>query len=219
MTWVAAAAAVLVVAVMISRGEWRLAATEPASDRDPGESGLSIEAQDDVLRLLPGPQFTDSIAGGFTFDAPEGLVVIDEGDGQIVLGREEAAGGDIGRLAIVEVAVSDWEAELRALAAAGEVSLKEIGTTVAGRPATRWDVTLTSKAFESRSCPAREPCIRLDGWPISGPAALWAGADNRIIEIGRTDDSVVLSIETTQATSGQLSLLVARVVSSAALSR
>ncbi len=89
---------------------------------------------------------------------------------------------------------------------------------VAGSATTRLDVTLTNKAVAARSCKTGEPCIRLDGWPTTGPVALWAGADNRIVEIGRTDEKLVLAIEATQLSPDPLSPLATQVVTTATLS-
>ena len=59
--------------------------------------------------------------------------------------------------------------------------------------------------------------MSLDGKAAEGPAALWAGSDNRIVEIGRTADSMVLAIEVSQQFQGPLSSLAAQLVSTASL--
>ena len=114
--------------------------------------------------------------------------------------------------------MSDWEGRLRELADAGDVNLKEIGVMVDGRATTRLDVTITNEALAALSCVAGEPCLSLDGGPPDGPAVLWAGSDNRIVEIGRTEDSMVLAIEVSQQFQGPLSRLAAGVVSTASVS-
>jgi hypothetical protein len=215
--WTAAAAAVLVVMLAVSENGWRVDTTGPATSGTGEERRLSLDDQSLPARLTPGPQTTDRIAGGLAFDAPEGLVVLVDEQGQLVLAVADEPDGSAGRLVIIEVAPSDWEAQLAELADAGEVNLKELGVTVNGRATTRFDVAVTNKAITDRSCTVGEPCIRLDGWPPTGPAALWAGADNRVIEIGRTENSMILAIETTQRFGGPLATLAAQVISTATL--
>lgn len=83
------------------------------------------------------------------------------------------------------------------------------------RATTRLDVAITNEALAARSCVVGEPCISLDGDPSTSGAALWAGSDNRIVEIGRTEDSMVLAIEVSQQFQGPFSRLAAQVVSTA----
>jgi hypothetical protein len=215
--WTAAAAAVLVVMVAVSRGGWRVDTTGPATTGGAEERRLSLDGQSLPAKLTPGPQTTDSIAGGLSFDAPQGLTVVVEEPGQLVLAVTAEPDDDAGRLVIVETEPSDWEAHLAELAEAGEVNLKELGVMVNGRATKRLDVAVTNKAIADRSCTVGEPCIRLDGWPSTGPAALRAGADNRVIEIGRTESSIVLAIESTQRFGGPLATLAAQVISTASL--
>lgn len=227
--WMAAAAVVLVVGLWISSGGGTPFETiEPAAPPPsslgselPGNaegSRLSVDGPELPALLLPGRQTTASIAGGLSFDVPEGLIVIAEDDHQLVLAVADEAWRNTGQLIIMETDLSDWEAEIEELAEVGEVSIKEIGVMVDGRATNRLDVTITNQAIAARSCTIGEPCLRLDGWPSTGPAALWAGADNRIIEIGRTEESVVLAIEASQRFTGPLSILAAQVVSTASLS-
>ncbi|MDH3300267.1 MAG: hypothetical protein OES24_07145 [Acidimicrobiia bacterium] len=216
--WMATAAAILLVLVVVSEGRERLDTSDPANTETVGEQRLAVDGSELPARLLPGPQTTDRIAGGLSFEAPEGLAVITEDDGQIVLTVADDPGDNSGLLVIVETEPSDWETELEALQTAGDVSIKEVAATVGGQPTIRRDVTVTDQAASARACTVGEPCLRLDGWPDTGPAALWAGADNRIVEIGRTDDAVVLAIETSQRFTGPLSRLAAEVVNTATLS-
>lgn len=216
--WMATAAAILLVLVVLSEGRERFDASDPANTETVGEQRLAVEGSELPARLLPGPQTTDRIAGGLSFEAPEGLAVIAEDDGQIVLTVADDPGDNSGLLVIVETEPSDWETELAALQTAGDVGIKEVAATVGGQPTIRRDVTVTDQAVSARACTIGEPCLRLDGWPDTGPAALWAGADNRIVEIGRTDDAVVLAIETSQRFTGPLSRLAAEVVNTATLS-
>ncbi len=217
-SWMAVAAAVLIVTLAVSGARWRISTTGPANPGTSEELRLSSDARELPAPLLPGRQTTRGIAGGLSFDAPDGLAVIAEGNGHLVLAVADEQRGSIGQLIIVETELSDWEAELAALADAGEVNIKQIGVMVAGRATTRLDVTVTNKAMAARSCAGGEPCIGLDGWPSTGPVALWAGADNRIVEIGRTDDKLVLAIEQTQRSADPLSPLATQVVTSATLS-
>lgn len=216
--WMATAAAILVVLVVLSEGRQRLETTDPANTETVGEQRLAVDGSELPARLLSGPQTTDRIAGGLSFEAPEGLAVIAEDDGQVVLTVADDSGAESGLLVIVEAEPSDWETELGALEMAGDVSIKEVAAMVGGQQTTRRDVTVTDQAASARACSVGEPCVRLDGWPATGPAALWAGADNRIVEVGRTDDAVVMAIETSQRFTGPLSRLAAEVVNTATLS-
>lgn len=213
--WAAAAAVAMIVAaiVLLPDDGTRIDTAAPTAI-----DGLSLDGTDLPAPLLPGPQRTDLIASGLSFEAPEGLVVADAGEGQLILALADDPAGTSGQLIIVDVALSDWQGRLSVLAEAGEVSLKGIGVMVDGTAATRLDVTITNEALAARSCVVGEPCMSLDGGPVMGPAALWAGSDNRIVEIGRTNDSLVLAIEVTQRFQGTLSGLAAQVVSSASLS-
>ncbi len=179
---------------------------------------LSMDTTDVPTLLPPGPQRADMLAGGVSFSAPEGLVVTAATDGLLILALADDPGGSSGQLVFVELELSDWEGSLRELAEAGEVRLKEVGLMVNGSATTRLDVTITNEALAARSCAAGEPCMNLEGGPATGPAALWAGSDNRIVEIGRTADSMVLAIEVSQQFQGRLSQLAAEVVSTASLS-
>jgi hypothetical protein len=209
--WAAAAAAVILAVVVVSQGPWQLDTVGPTNPETLGERRLSVAGPDEAAVLEPGPQTTDVIAGGLSFDAPAGLLVVEEADGLVVLAAADESDSS-GQLVIVEVPASDWERELADLADAGEVNLKEVGVTVGGEPATRWDVTITNSAIAERSCTIGEPCIRLTGWPATGPASLWAGADNRVVELGRSDSSVVLAIEVSQRFTGSLSRLATQVI-------
>ena len=216
--WMATAAAILLVLVVLSQDRERLDTTEPANTETVGDQRLAVEGAELPARLLSGAQTTDRIAGGLSFEAPDGLAVLAEDDGLIVLTVADGPGDDSGVLVIVEAEPSDWEAELAALQTAGDVSIKEVAATVGGQPTTRRDVAVTDQTASARACTVGEPCLRLAGWPDTGPAALWAGADNRIVEIGRTDDVVVMAIETSQRFAGPLSRLAAEVVNTATLS-
>ncbi len=204
LTWLATGAAVVLAALAVSRG----ALLPDAANGD----GLTIT--DPSGTLQPGRQRTTVIADGLSFDAPPGMVMIGEEPGLVVL-TTGGGGTSDGQLVIVEVPATDWEAELGALAEAGEVNLKELLVTAGGQPATRWDVTVSSQAVADRSCDSGEPCIRLTGWPADGPASLYAGADNRIVELARTGDSVVVAIEVSQRFTGPLSRLAAQVINTA----
>ncbi len=216
--WMATAAAILLMFVVVSLGWERLDTAEPTNTETVGEQRLAVDGAELPARLLSGAQTTDRIAGGLSFEAPDGLAVITEDDGLIVLTVADSPGDDSGVIVIVEVEPLEWEAELEALQTAGDVSIKEVAATVGGQPTIRRDVAVTDQAALVRTCSVGEPCLRLAGWPDTGPAALWAGADNRILEIGRTDDAVVLAIETSQRFAGPLTRLAAGVVNTATLS-
>ncbi|MEE9416717.1 MAG: hypothetical protein V3V01_15640 [Acidimicrobiales bacterium] len=212
--WVAAVAAVFVAAMLVlPDGGGRLDTTTP-----PASGGLSLDRTDLPALLLPGQQNADGIAGGVSFDAPEGLVVIAASEGQLILALAGQAEGSSGHLMLLEMELSDWEGLLRSLAESSEVNLKEIGVLVNGRATTRLDVSITNEALAARSCVVGEPCISLDWGPSTSGAALWAGSDNRIVEIGRTEDSMVLAIEVSQQFQGPFSRLAAQVVSTSSLS-
>lgn len=213
--WVAAAAAAFAAVMLLLPDDGTQVETAAPTTYEI----LSMDPTDAAAPLLPGEQSTNLLAGGILFDAPEGLVVIAASEGQLTLALAEDPEGTLGQLMFVEIALADWDGSLRELAAAGQVSLKELGVMVDGSAAVRLDVTITNEALASRSCTVGEPCMSLDGGPPIGPAALWAGSDNRIVEIGRTEDSMVLAIETSQRFQGPLSRLAAEVVSSASLSQ
>lgn len=208
------AAAIILAGVLVVRGPSQLDTTGPARPETTGDRRLTTADSDRPSILMPGQQTTDVIGDGLSFDAPDGLIVVTEAEGLIILSVDGASESS-GQLVIVETAPSDWRAELADLAETGELSLKEVGATVGGEPTTRFDVTITNSAIEARSCVIGEPCLRLAAWPETGPASLWAGADNRVVELGRSEDSVVLAIEISQQFTGPLSRLAAQVVNSA----
>lgn len=212
--WAAAIAASVVAALLLlPDGSGPIETAAPTRSES-----LSLDGNNLPARLLPGPQSTDSIAGGLTFDAPEGLVVIAATDEKLVLSLAGEPEGSSEHLLIVEMELSDWEGDLRALAETGDVRLKQIGVLVNGRATSRLDVTITNEALATLSCAVGEPCMSLAGEALAGPAALWAGSDNRIVEIGRTENSMVLAIEVSQQFQGPLSRLAAQIVSTASLS-
>lgn len=214
--WAAAAAVVLLGLAMVARGPWQLDTVGPADREAPGGRRLAVTGPEGSAVLTPGPQATDVIAGGLTFDAPAGLLVIEETEGRLVLAAADGSDSS-GRFVIMETMLIDWEAALADLAEAGEVNIKEVGVIVGGQAATRLDVTVASSAVAERSCSNGQPCIHLDGWPSDGPGALWAGADNRIVELGRSDDSLVLAIDVSQRFTGPLSRSAAQIINGAIL--
>lgn len=214
MGWLAAAAAVLVALIGLSQLPGQVETTGPMTQGPSGQRRLSVSGPGPAADLEPGQQTTDVIAQSLSFDAPAGLIVLEERDGLLVLAAAEEPGG---QLVIFETEPSDWERELAELGDADQVNLEQLGVTVDGRVTTRWDVTITNQAITARSCTVGEPCIRLADWPTTGPAAIWAGADNRIVELGRSENTLVLAIETSQRFTGPLSPLAAQVINSATL--
>jgi hypothetical protein len=214
LSWAAAVAAMIVGAILLlPDGSGLLNTAAPTV-----AGGLSLDGTDLPAVLLPGPQSTDIIARGLSFETPEGLIVTAASEGQLILVLADDPDGSSGQLMFVELELSDWESQLRVLAEAGDVSLKEIGVMVDGRATTRLDVTISNEALAAGSCAVGEPCMSFEGTASADPAALWSGSDNRIVEIGRSVDSMVLAIEVSQQFQGPLSRLAAQVVSTASLS-
>lgn len=211
--WVVAAAAVFLAAIVLAPdSSGRL---ETAARTETGtlfEEGTELPAT-----LLSGEQNQHSVAGGVSFAAPAGLAVIHVSERELILGLADDPEGSLGQLMFIEMELSDWEGLVRDLARSGDVSLKEIGVIVNGDAATRLDITITNEGLAERSCQRGEPCISLE-IPASGSsAALWAGSDNRIVEIGRTEDSMVIAIEVSQQFQGPLSPLAAQVIRTASI--
>jgi hypothetical protein len=216
LAWAAAIAACVLLVVMFA-GSNEPPLVETAVP--PAARFLELDGVELPVAVPVGTVVTDLIGNGLSFDAPAGLVVVNAADGMLTLAvAEGAASSTTGQLVFVELQASDWQAELASLAQQGQVNVKEIGVTVDGRSAIRFDVSITNAGLAARNCGSGQPCMGLGGGAPADGAVLWAGADNRVVEIGRRGDSMVLAIETSQQFQGPLSRLAAELVTSASLS-
>lgn len=188
--WVVAAAAAAVVGLVVLGGSRLL-------DEDPAPVAQSVPGVDDSLPAvaveLPevgnaGPvdvrgvrYRTDDIANGLAFDGQPGLVLVEREDGLVVF-EEPSFEGRSARLSIFEADPATVTSTLEDAEAAGHLLIGDTQFVVDGETIVRRDLTVTGAGRLDLGCAGQEACIELtDSDGLFAPA-VWAGAENFLIE-------------------------------------
>ncbi len=182
-----------------------------ANGDDDGNDRLVPEGTALPADLPPGPQVSDAIGSRLSFDAPEGMSVLAESDGRIVLSDSDRL-PSTSRIVVTELAMVDVEQMLRDLDDEGRINLKELTATVGEETTRRWDVSVTNDEIITAGCNVGSSCLSLYGDVSETPTELWAGAENRITLIGQSNETMVVMIEQSQTFSGPISRKAAQIL-------
>lgn len=207
-----AAAALLLITLVgsmatLANGHWLTA----ADGDDNGDHRLVPEGTALPADLAPGPQVSNAIGWRLSFDAPEGMSVLRESEGRIVLSDSDRLPAT-SRIVVTELATVDLERMLRDLDDEGRINLKELTATVGDETTSRWDVSITNDEIITAGCSVGSSCLSLYGAASEAPAELWAGAENRITLIGESDETMVVMIEQSRTFSGPISRMASQIL-------
>ncbi len=199
--WTLAAAAAIicvVVAGLVFVGD-RDPAEEPVASQPPAPQSTPASAPvpfiDELLiglQIAPG-RYATAVAGGLSFELPEGVTLVAATDSGITLGL---AGIDasISILAIEDV--SSLESAIDSAAADGLLRVERSAGVVGDRPIVRRDLTLTTAAIEQFDCVVGEPCDVVPATkPGVSPLALRSGAENFATVLALDGDVDVAIVE------------------------
>lgn len=206
LAWAAAAIVIAVVGLAFAAIRSPYETAEPGQPTEAGQVRSLVDHSIELpAPLEAGRQATDAIAAGLEFDAPQGLFVLEESQGLIVIADAEISTERTGQIVIVELQWVDLEADLRSLEGDRTIDIEQATASSGGPTTQRWDLTIQSDAARELGCAAGDPCLHLPGQATGEPPLLWAGAENRVTELGRSPSLVVVAIEQSLRLSGPIS--------------
>ncbi len=166
-----------------------------------GGNDSTIDATSDQTRLVPegatlpaaveeGEHRTMVVGGGIRFELPQGIEVVEERPGRVVLGRQDDLADP---RAAVTVATHDGGGSLGVLVAEleeqGFVTLIESVVMADQKLVTDWEVRVTSEGSSHFGCDSVGPCVSL------GPIELWSRGVNYVAEITGSDGQSIWWVE------------------------
>ena len=206
LAWSAAAIVLAVINLTLVEGRSSYQAAEPGETTDAGRHESLVDHNIELPAPLEvGRRATHAIGSGLAFTAPPGFFVLQESPALIVMADAEISTEQTGQIVIVELQPVNLEADLRSLEEAGMIDMEEVTASAASPTSKRWELAIRSDAARELGCVAGDPCLHLPGQFTDEPPLLWAGAENRITELGHSPSLVVVAVEQSLRLSGPFS--------------